>query len=73
MPMSVSGDITQKGYEKKRMKLLSPYLSSQKAAGTACIVVLFLYLRELLSSLLDFLTVLFAEPWFGSGNSLFAL
>jgi len=29
----VSGDITQKGYEKKRAKLLLPYLSSQKAAG----------------------------------------
>jgi len=30
---TISGDITQKGYEKKRAKLLSPYLSSQKTAG----------------------------------------
>jgi len=30
----ILGDITQKGYEKKRAKLLSPYLSSQqKPAG----------------------------------------
>jgi len=27
------GDITQKGYEKKKAKLLMPYINSQKAAG----------------------------------------
>jgi len=31
--LTISGDITQKGYEKKRLKLLSPYLSGQKAPG----------------------------------------
>jgi len=28
-----AGDITQKGYDKKRLKLLTPYLASQKATG----------------------------------------
>lgn len=29
----ILGDITQKGYEKKKAKLLMPYVNSQKAAG----------------------------------------
>lgn len=28
-----SGDITQKGYEKKRLKLITPYVAVQKAEG----------------------------------------
>jgi len=38
----ISGDITQKGYEKKRLKLLSPYLSGQKAAGYYLFVTQFI-------------------------------
>jgi DMAP1-binding Domain len=29
----LSGDITQKGYEKKKSKILSPFLNSQKMAA----------------------------------------
>jgi len=34
-----AGDITQKGYDKKRLKLLTPYLATQKLTGS-CINVL---------------------------------
>jgi len=45
--LTIAGDITQKGYEKKRMKLLSPYLSSQKAAGLYTVFFAVLFITSL--------------------------